>query len=228
MAKTHLTDASVERYRRPLEGRTEVSDTEPGLFLWITPNGTKSWAVIYRLPGTDGKRSERRRRAIGRSPAMGVAAARTAAREMMTLATQGIDPEAKAAEGRATEEREAASRRARSFRNVTEEYVAAMKAGKLIGGRKRPVTSGTAGGRESLLTRLVLPVLGDTPLADVTPTMIARLLSHIEKEGGPVDATLKNVRGVFKFAQSRGLFHGAVPTGGMTARCPPSAPMAQI
>jgi hypothetical protein len=48
MAKTHLTDTAVERYRRPAKGRTEVSDTEPGLFLWITPNGTKSWVTILR------------------------------------------------------------------------------------------------------------------------------------------------------------------------------------
>lgn len=211
----------MERYRRPPTGRTEVSDTEPGLFLWITPNGTKSWVVIFRLPDAGGKRSQRRKMVVGRYPAMPVAAARTAAREVMALAEQGIDPEAKAAEARAAAEHEAASRRARSFRTVTEEYVAAMRAGKLIGGRKRAVTPGTAIGRESLLNRLVLPTLGDTPLADVTPTMIARLLAHIEKEAGPVDATLKNVRGVFKFAQSRGLFHGAPPTGGMTNRQAP-------
>lgn len=221
MAKIHLTEAAVERYRRPTEGRTEVSDTEPGLFLWITPNGTKSWMAIYRLPGADGKRSERRRRAIGRYPAMGVAAARTAAREAMRLAAQGIDPEAKAAEARAASEASATARQASSFRAVTDEYVAAMKAGKLIGGRKRPVTGPTTTIRESLLVRRVLPALGNTPLADVTPTMISRLLAKIEKENGPVDATLKNIRGVFRFAQSRGLFHGQLPTTGMTARQAP-------
>lgn len=221
MAKTYLTEAAVERYRRPTKGRTEVSDTEPGLFLWITPNGTKSWVAIFRLPDAAGKRSQRRKMVLGRYPAMGILAARKATGEIMALAAQGIDPEVKAAEARAAEEWDAASRRAQSFANVAEEYVAAMKASKLVGGRKRPVTPGTAIGRESLLTRLVLPTLGDTPLGDITPAMIARLLSRIEKEGGPVDATLKNIRMVFRFAQSRGLFHGQLPTAGMTARQAP-------
>lgn len=48
MAKMHLTDIAVERLRRPQKGRTEVSDSEPGLFLWISPNGTKSWVVRRR------------------------------------------------------------------------------------------------------------------------------------------------------------------------------------
>lgn len=221
MAKTHLTDTAVERYRRPAKGRTEVSDTEPGLFLWITPNGTKSWVTIFRLPDAAGKRSQRRKMVLGRFPAMGVASARKATNEIMALAAQGIDPEVKAAEERKAEEREAANRRAQSFANVAEEYVAAMKASKLVGGRKRPVTPGTAIGRESLLARLVLPTLGDTPLDEITPAMIARLLSRIEKDGGPVDAALKNVRMVFRFAQSRGLFHGQLPTSGMTARQAP-------
>lgn len=221
MGKVHLTEAAVERYRRPLKNRIEVSDTEPGLFLWITPQGTKSWVAIFRLPAADGKRIVRRKIVLGRYPAMGVAAARTAAREVMTLAAQGIDPEVKAAEARAAEQEAAASRHASSFRTVADEYFAAMAASKLIGGRKRAVTKATASIRESLLKRLVLPALGDTSLTDVTPTMISRLLARIEREAGPVDATLKNIRGVFRFAQSRGLFHGLLPTNGMSARQAP-------
>lgn len=221
MAKIHLTDAAVSRYRRPQQGRIEISDTEPGLFLWITPNGTKSWIVIFRLPDAGGKRKVRRKMVIGRHPAIGVAEARRAAQETMQLAEQGIDPEAQAAAAREAAELEAANRRAQSFQTVAEEYVAAMKAGKLVGGRKRPVTPDTATGRDSLLKRLVLPTLGHAALADITPTMISRLLSHIEKEAGPVDATLKNIRMVFRFAQSRGLFQGILPTTGMTARQAP-------
>ena len=221
MAKTHLTEAAVERYRRPQTGRTEVSDTEPGLFLWITPNGTKSWVVIYRLPGGEGKRTARRKLVIGRYPAMGVAEARKSARETMELAAQGIDPEAKAAEERAAREREADERKAGSFRAVVEEYVTAMKAGKLTGGRKRPVATTTANGRESLLNRMVLPEFGDRPMSEITPMMVARLLARIEKAAGPVDETLKVIRGVFKFAVSRGIYHGQLPTVGMTNRQAP-------
>ena len=221
MPKTHLTDAAVERYRRPQRGRTEVSDTEPGLFLWITCNGTKTWIVLYRLTGAEGRRTLRRKAALGRYPAMGVAAARAAARGVMHLASQGVDPEQRAVAARIEEERANASRQASSFRYVVEEYLAAMKAGKLVGGRKRPVTAATAAIRESLLIRLILPALGDVPLEEVSPAQLSRLLARIERDDGPVDATLKNVRMVYKFAQSRGLYHGQSPTSGMTARQAP-------
>ena len=221
MAKTHLTEAAVERLRRPQTGRIEVSDSEPGLFLWITPNGTKSWMAIYRLTGSEGTRTVRRKTVLGRHPALGVAAARTAAREIMGLASAGADPKAQAAAAKAADERNQAERRAGSFRAVVEEYVAAMKAGKLVGGRRRPVATTTALGRESLLKRLVLPEFGDVALSDITPKMTARLLAQIEKTSGPVDETLKVIRGVFKFALSRGLYHGQLPTGGMTNRQAP-------
>lgn len=89
MGKIHLTDAAVGRYRRPLKGRIEVSDTEPGLFLWITPNGTKSWVVTYRLSDAGGKRSVRRKMVIGRHPALGVAEARKTAGETMHSLRRG-------------------------------------------------------------------------------------------------------------------------------------------
>ncbi len=221
MAKTHLTDAAVERYRRPQTGRTEASDSEPGLFLWVTANGAKSWAVIYRLPSADGKRTKRRKAVIGRPPTMGVAAARVKAREYMELATNGVDPEAKAIEDTAAEKIAAYERQAGTFAAVAAEFVAAMGAGKLVGGRKRPVAPTTAAMRESLLKRNVLPAFGDKPLAEVTPQMVAHTLAKLEAANGSVDETLKVIRGVFKFALSRGLFHGPLPTGGMTNRQPP-------
>ena len=221
MAKTHLTDAAVERYRRPQSGRTEVSDSEPGLFLWITPNGTKSWAAIYRLRSVDGKRTIRRKSVIGRWPAVDVGKAREAARSIMDLAAQGIDPDVIAAEQRAAAEREKAEQLAGTFKAVADEWVATMEAGRLIGGRKRAVTADTAAGRKSLLERRVIPALGLHALAEVTPLMVNRLLAQIEAEGGPVDNTLKVVRGVYRFAASRGLFTGNPPTTGLTARQAP-------
>lgn len=221
MAKTYLTDAAVDRIKRPQIGRTELSDAEPGLFLWVTANGQKSWAVIYRLPAAEGKRTARRKKVIGHFPKMGVVAARDRARELATLAANGIDPELKEAEQHEAEERATAEREAGSFRAVADAFVAAMEAGKLTGGRRRPVAATTATGRSSLLRRLVLPVIGDDPLHEVSAAKVARLLAKLEKDEGPVDETLKVIRGVFKFAVSRGLFHGPLPTDGMTNRQPP-------
>lgn len=215
MAKTHLTDAAVERLRRPQTGRTEISDSEPGLFLWVTPNGTKSWVVIARLPTADGKRTQRRKTTIGRHPALGVAAARERTREIMQMATAGIDPEAAVEQERAVD----AESRAGSFRAVADDYVRDMKAGnKRTGGRNRPVTPATAEGRRRLLERYVLPALGDHALTDVTSMTVSRLLTKVEAAGGPVDEALAGIRLVYKYAATRGLFHGAPPTLGMTNR----------
>lgn len=221
MAKTHLTDAAVERYRRPRSGRTEVSDTEPGLFLWITPNGTKSWAAIYRLPSADGKRTVRRKTVIGRWLAVSVTEARQAARRIMDLAAQGQDPEVVAAEEHAVAERAQAEARASTFKAVADEWTATMEAGRLIGGRKRAVAADTAAGRKSLLNRKVIPALGCYSLAAITPLMVNQLLAQVEAERGPVDNTLKIIRLVYRFAISRGLFTGMPPTAGLTPRQAP-------
>ena len=218
MPKKHLTDAAVERYARPAQGRTEISDSDAGLFLWVTAGGVKSWAVIYRLPDMDGKRTARRKTVIGRHPAMRVAMAREKSREMMELAAAGIDPEIKAAEEREAMQAAKVDRETGSFGAVAEDYIAAMHAGKLVGGRKRPVASTTAKGRQSLLNRLVIPVFGSKAIAEVTQKDVATTLARIEATGGPVDETLKVIRGVFKFGMSRGFFHGSLPTSGMTNR----------
>lgn len=132
MGKIHLTDAAVGRYRRPLKGRIEVSDTEPGLFLWITPNGTKSWVVTYRLSDAGGKRSIRRKMVIGRHPATGVAEARRIAGETMQLAAQGIDPEAQAAAAREAAELEAARRFNCSVASASPVTVALIRPSALV------------------------------------------------------------------------------------------------
>ncbi|MGC1271238.1 MAG: Arm DNA-binding domain-containing protein, partial [Croceibacterium sp.] len=221
MAKRHLTDAAVERIARPTHSRIEVSDTEPGLFLRVTLTGVKSWMVIYRLPSIEGKRTERRRTVVGRFPDVGVAVARDRARQLMRLAREGIDPELVRASEIASAKTKAAEERANNFEAIASDYIAAMLAGQLIGGRKRAVTEVTAIARQRLLQARVFPRIGSLPIASITTPQIAHLLAEIETQKGPVDETLKVIRGVFKFALSRGRFTGSLPTAGMTSRQPP-------
>ncbi len=221
MGKRYLTEAMAKNEPRPQKGRKELSDAEPGLFLWITKNGTRTWVVIYRLDDGSGARTARRKKAIGRYPGVGITQARERAREVMAMAADGVDPDLREKEEQAAAERDVAESDAGTFRAVAESYVAAMKVGQLVGGRKRPVTQTTATARERLLAQRVFPDLGNRPLSEVTTPMLAHLLTRLEKEGGPVDETLKVIRGTFNFALARGLFHGAVPTAGMTNRQPP-------
>ncbi|HTM95804.1 MAG TPA: integrase arm-type DNA-binding domain-containing protein, partial [Croceibacterium sp.] len=215
------TDAAYRRMPLPKTGRTEVSDSDPGLFYWITANGARTWMVIYRLADTDGKRTVKRKKAIGRHSEMNVAEARQRARQILALAEQGLDPEIAEAEERAEAERAAVEAEAGSFAAVSASYVADMKAGQLVGGRKRPVTLTTANARDRLLQARVLPVFGSYALADITSQRVGGLLLAIDRAGGPTDETLKVIRGVFKFAGSRGLFSGAPPTAGMSNRQAP-------
>ena len=221
MARKFLTDAMIKAETRPAKGRKELSDAEPGLFIWLSPNGTRSWVVIYRLDEGEGKRTVRRKKAIGRWPDLSIVKARSRAREIMALAAAGIDPDLKEQEEKAAAEQAQAEQEAGTFAAVAEEYVRAMKSGQLVSGRKRPVTQTTAIARERLLEQRVLPHLGKHALADITTPMVARMLTRLEKEGGPVDETLKVVRGTFRFALSRGHFNGALPTTGMSNRQPP-------
>ena len=216
-AKTYLTDKAVEQVSRPAKGRKSISDVETGLFLWVTATGKKSWAVVTNQKGTDRKQ----RKVIGHWPTMGVAEARAMARDFLAATREGVTLKDKVAEEQAAAEQAEAEQQAGTFEAVAEAYVAAMKAGQLVGGRKRPVTQTTAIARERLLAQRVLPELGQHPLSEITTPMVARLLTRLEKEGGPVDETLKVIRGTFNFARARGLFHGTVPTVGMTNRQPP-------
>ena len=57
-----------------------------GLFLWITPNGTKSWRTKYKIDGRDSLIT------LGNYPAMGILAARTARLDIRNAVRKGNDP----------------------------------------------------------------------------------------------------------------------------------------
>lgn len=216
-----LTDASVKRHKRPATGREEIKDVEPGLSIRLTPNGMKSWTVVYRLPDADGKRTQKKRRTIGHFPGMGVADARTRAREYADLARQGIDPVEHETRELEAEKRRQDEARSETFGFVAEKWAEAMLAGEKAGGRGK-VTRKTAFGRERLLQRYVLPTFHDLALGDITTPMIRRLLDDVVtqtgRDGRQDDSVLAALRLVFKFAAGRGYFSGVSPTLGLENR----------
>ncbi len=81
-----LTDAGLQRIKRPAEGRLEVWDAlAPGLAARIGSRKT-AWIVMYRLAG------RQRRMTIGSFPALSVADARERAREVQLSVDRGADP----------------------------------------------------------------------------------------------------------------------------------------
>lgn len=94
-----LTEAAIQAALRlaVTEGRRDLSDAAlPGLRVRVTPAGAASWVLACR-----DQHGRMRRFPLGRFPSMGVAAARTAARELHVQVRKGADPVAAARQKRA-------------------------------------------------------------------------------------------------------------------------------
>ena len=90
MAKKHLTDAGVARYRAPRTGQTEIFDLGyPGLALRIGNGGAKSFVLFYRHDGG------LVRRTLGRWPQVSLAKAREEWRRAREALADGRNPQAK-------------------------------------------------------------------------------------------------------------------------------------
>jgi len=83
----HLNDKAIRLLPIPLKGRTEHADGKiPGLALWVSSRGTKTFYFKYRLKGAI------RRITIGHFPDMPLAEARSRAHQAIVLVRGGQDP----------------------------------------------------------------------------------------------------------------------------------------
>lgn len=87
--KHRFTDAFIRNLKAPAIGRREEFDELlKGFGVRVTPSGTKSWFVFYRV-----KMQKRlRRQTLGSASTMSLAEARAKAQESLRLAAQGHDP----------------------------------------------------------------------------------------------------------------------------------------
>lgn len=209
-----LTEAAVQRFpSAPAGERVDKPDSlAPGLFLRINDKGRKSWMVHFRVNGKQGKF------ALGTWPTMKIDEARERARWAREQAKAGVHPRI-AHQALETERRRASGE---IFDIVAEQYITAAKTGKLLGARNRPVTEETAKGRESRIRRLILPSFRNRALNEISAIEISEFLSRIEAKSGPVDRCLQDIRLIYKFAASRGTFHGLPPTSGLGNRQAPT------
>jgi integrase len=156
--KKRLTALSVENLK-PGPVRREVPDGNR-LYLVLQPSGAKSWAVRYRFAGKP------RKLTLG---PLSLAAARAEAAKALLELDHGRDPgEIKKAVEAKAEESAAATVRA-----VAAEYM------RLAGKDLR-----THHERQGIINRLILPTLGNKPIAEVKRGEIVRLLDRIEHENG--------------------------------------------
>lgn len=166
-----LTDAKVASLKPPAEGQEEYRDLKViGLRLRIGAGGKKTWIVRARA----GEKILNKR--LGHYPAMGVAAARTAAERLLTAlqrdrGTEGID---------------------RTFGAVAEAWIEKVAKPKNVSWKLQ----------ERRLELHVLPKWRDRKIAEIRRSEVRDLIEGLEGDVLP-NMVLALIRPIFRFALSR-------------------------
>ena len=142
----------------------KLSD-DGGLQLWIMPIGSKLWHLAYRdLQG------KQKKLAFGAYPTVGLADARKKRDEAKALLALGIDP----GQQRKLEKITKAISDAATFDAVAEEYLAKKM--------REGMAASTVKNLRSQL-RLVSPVFGNRPIAEITVPEVLAPLKKIDARG---------------------------------------------
>lgn len=132
----------------------------PGLQCVVSPGGTKSWRLFYRLTGG----GKRRSMTLGRYPGLSLSDARKLAHEKLAMAADGKDPKA--------ERTERVEARAVSVREAVERYLA------WCGSNNAPRTLAS---KQSAFAVHILPKLGALPLIDLGRRQILTVLDGLSE-----------------------------------------------
>jgi integrase len=187
----------MPRHANPLSARLVQAITKRGfycdgggLYLQVSPTGSKSWVFRYTLNG------RKRDMGLGSLTTFTLSEARERARKMRQLVAEDIDPLAQRAAKRA------AAATALTFRQCAERYVTAHES-TWRGGAKPWTTS---------LEKHVFPTLGDAPVGAIE---LSHILQVIERLWAAKPVTAARVRGriesILAWATVRGLRQGENP-----------------
>lgn len=186
-----LSDRSVKSFIAKANAGTaekkKLSDGG-GLYMAITPAGSPVWRLKYRFGGKE------RLYAIGVYPAIGLEAARKEREVVKAHLRDGNEPSRARLLSRAV----TAASSDTTFEGVAKAWLA----------KRKPEWSNVHYLKSRrALERDVLPLLGDLPVSQITPAIVARAIEAIAARGAHETASkiLWNVVCVFRFAQARGL-----------------------
>lgn len=157
-----LTDTAV-RQCKPRPKTYRLAD-EHGLYLEITPNGSRYWRLKYRFAGKE------KRLALGVYPTVTLARARNDALEARRLLRDGIDPGARKRERKLALRRAAAN----SFEAVARDWHSIMRPKWTLHHADDVIES---------LEKDIFPVFGVRPIADLRAPEILDAIRRIEKRG---------------------------------------------
>jgi integrase len=175
-----VTDIGV-RALRPQAKRYE-KPAGHGLYVVVQPSGRKSYALRYRFAG--------KTRKLTLPGGLTLAAARKAVADALYEVEQGRDPATARRQQRQAQKLAAAD----TFQAIAEEYFR-REGGSLRSARRR----------QRDLGRLVYPVIGDRPIAEIKRSEMVRLLDQIEETSGAIgaDLTLAFVRRIMNWHAAR-------------------------
>jgi len=180
-----LTDVIV-RNANPTGKTCKLSD-QRGLYLEVSPTGSKWWRLKYRFDGKE------KRLALGVYPDVGLKEARERRDAARKLLASGVDP----GEHRKAQKLARTEQAANSFEVVAREWVA------------KYATTWAASHSDRTLRRLerdVFPWIGSRPICDIHAPEVLTVLRRIEARGAGETAhrALSNCGQVFRYAVATG------------------------
>lgn len=184
LATKKLTKRIVDALR-PRAARYEVHDAElPGFLIRVTPDGAKTFGVLYRAGR--GRNAPRRRVTIGRYGSLTVDEARTLARQILGSVAHGLDPAAERVN----------SKRAHTLATLGESWLAD------VGIRRKPTTAKEYG---RVWHRDISPVLGTKQVSAITTADVRRLHRALSKTPYLANRVVAMLGGFFTFAANEGI-----------------------
>jgi integrase len=183
--KARLNDLTV-RAAKPQAKKYKLYDGG-GIFLLVAPTGAKSWCLKYRYLGADKEMH------LGAYDAVGLAKARTRAKDARELLADGDDPGA-------AKQQEKRTRRAdtlNTFEAVALKYHAHMS---------NTWTPTRAAEFLSRCKRDLFPTLGTRPMSAIKTAEVVTVLDAIAARAPhAAHRSLKDCKAIFEYAISRGL-----------------------
>ena len=175
---------------KPAERAFKLADSG-GLFLLVTPNGSKLWRYKFRLNGLEGLQ------ALGAFPEVSLANARLAHAESRRLVSKGMHPVQTMREQREEDHQAQLHRVQGSFGVVSADWNAATSSSL------RPATVEQ---RNREIAKDLTPKFKDRPLANITRLELPAALKQVEARAPEVARNLRNyLWGIFEYAIDSGL-----------------------
>lgn len=180
-----LTDVAAKS-AKPREKAYKLSD-EKGMFLLVTPAGSKWWRLKYRFAGKEKLLS------LGVYPEIGVRDARDRRDAARKLLLNGIDPSI----DRQMQKAASSERSENSFERVAREWFAKFSPKWAPGHASKIIRR---------LERDVFPWLGGLPIAEIKAPLLLATLRRIEERGAIETAhrAQQNCSQVFRYAVATG------------------------